>query len=88
MVYGFFSLFVCLIRTNSFITDHCVCSPGVSFTLFTVLLDASLTMVKLCVYFYLKHQSSSPQTCFRLDRSNSSRMRPMHQLLMIYEELD
>ena len=47
MVYGFYSLFVCLIRTNSFITDHCVCSPGVSFTLFTVLLDASLTMVKL-----------------------------------------
>ena len=54
MVYGLYSLFVCLIRTNSFITDHCVCSPGVSFTLFTVLLDASLTMVKLCVYFLFK----------------------------------
>ena len=38
-------------------------------------------MVKLCVYLYLKHQSSSSQTCFRLD--TSSGLRSMHQLQMI-----
>ena len=37
-------------------------------------------------YFYLKHQSSSPQTCFRLD--TSSRLRSMHLLLMICQELN
>ena len=51
----------------SFTTDHLRVrvSPVFYFTLFTVLLDASLTDGQ--AMWVLKQQSSSHQTCFRLD---------------------
>ena len=71
----------------SCITDHSGrVSPVFSSTLFTVIVDASLTDGRAMCVFYLNNQNSSHHT--HIGRNTSSRLRSMHQLLMICEEFD